>query len=335
MIEVSCAIIRNEEQKVLVVQRGEKSDHPFKWEFPGGKLNNDESAEDSIIREISEELDMSIIVIDELSPAEYDYGHKQIRLIPFVCDTLREKPVLNEHAAYRWVLPSELADIDLCEADMVVASEYCRHACPIQQTMVDAKDESAMPAPVADTVTDDELKAMIYRMMGSTEVDWIATSAASNPLLFRKLLEFTDETDTRLVFRASWALTKVCEKRPELFSDLLPAVVEKLISTDNGSAERSFLKILQLTGTKALDEGVLGRLADHCFTQLRSRTSAIAVKAYSMDVLYEISSRYPDLTHELAGVIGLLPDDVPAGIKAKSRALLKKLMDPAPPGRKN
>jgi len=38
MISVTCAVIRNEDNEVLVVQRGEKTDHPFKWEFPGGKL---------------------------------------------------------------------------------------------------------------------------------------------------------------------------------------------------------------------------------------------------------------------------------------------------------
>ncbi len=41
MINVTCAIIRNEDDEVLVVQRGEATDHPFKWEFPGGKVNRE------------------------------------------------------------------------------------------------------------------------------------------------------------------------------------------------------------------------------------------------------------------------------------------------------
>ncbi|MBP1666519.1 MAG: mismatch repair protein MutT, partial [Bacteroidetes bacterium] len=55
MIDVTCAIIRNEENELLIVQRGEQSDHPYKWEFPGGKINEDESDEECIIREIKEE----------------------------------------------------------------------------------------------------------------------------------------------------------------------------------------------------------------------------------------------------------------------------------------
>ena len=56
MIDVTCAIIRNEDNEVLIVRRGEKTDHPFKWEFPGGKIIHDESNEECVIREISEEL---------------------------------------------------------------------------------------------------------------------------------------------------------------------------------------------------------------------------------------------------------------------------------------
>jgi 8-oxo-dGTP diphosphatase len=332
MIDVSCAIIRNEDQEVLVVQRGKDSDHPLKWEFPGGKLNKGESAEDSVIREVSEELDMLIVVVEALNPVEYDYGHKQIKLFPFVCDTLRDKPVLHEHAAFRWVFPSDLIGIDLCEADMIIASVFLGVTAQQVQSQVTKNSSSLEATGDAEIVTDDELKAMIHRAMGVSEVGWIATSAASNPVLFMKLLEFSGDNDSRLAFRSSWALTKVCEKRPELFSDLLPAVVEKLINTKNGSVERSFLKIFQLVGTTSLDEDDVGRLTDHCFSLLRSRTSAIAVKSYSMDVLYEISRRYPGLTHELAGIMGLFPDDVPAGIKAKSRAMLKKLMDSAGSG---
>ena len=56
MIRVTCAIIRNEENEVLVVQRGENSLHPLKWEFPGGKIDAGETEEESVIREIKEEL---------------------------------------------------------------------------------------------------------------------------------------------------------------------------------------------------------------------------------------------------------------------------------------
>ena len=80
MIIVTCAIIRNEENEILVVQRGEATDHPFKWEFPGGKLAPEETEEECIIREVNEELSMEIVICGKLQEVDHDYGHKQIDL---------------------------------------------------------------------------------------------------------------------------------------------------------------------------------------------------------------------------------------------------------------
>ncbi|MCU0456482.1 MAG: NUDIX domain-containing protein, partial [Bacteroidales bacterium] len=63
MIRVTCAVIRNEDNEVLVVQRGEKTDHPFKWEFPGGKVDNKESDEDCLNREIKQELSRNLVIV--------------------------------------------------------------------------------------------------------------------------------------------------------------------------------------------------------------------------------------------------------------------------------
>ncbi len=67
MINVTCAIIRNEDEEILVVQRAERTDHPFKWEFPGGKIKTGETEEECIIREVTEELSMEVVIIARLS----------------------------------------------------------------------------------------------------------------------------------------------------------------------------------------------------------------------------------------------------------------------------
>jgi len=325
MTEVSCAVIRNEELDVLVVQRGVKSDHPLKWEFPGGKVDQGESPEDSVIREVLEELGMKIIIAGTLQPVEYDYGIKQIRLIPFICDTLMEKPVLHEHAAYRWVNPDQLREIDFVEADIAVAMNYLTLSVRSTGTGSFVAEVPVERHPDAEVVSDDELKGMVTGLSGVGEIEWIAASASANSLLLRKLLDFSEGGDTRVVFRSSWALTKVCESSPDLLIPYLPEIVEKLIITGNESAERSFLKILQLTGTGSLDDKITGRLVDHCFNLLRSRESAIAVKVYSMDVLVDVVQRFPEVTSELVAVLGMMPGDVPAGIISKRRAVLRKL----------
>ena len=116
MIDVCCAIILNE-SKILAVQRGPESSHPWKWEFPGGKINASETAEESIIREIEEELTVRIEVLNQLVPVEFDYGSKQIRLIPFVCKITSGEIILTEHLDQRWLNFDECITLDWSGAD--------------------------------------------------------------------------------------------------------------------------------------------------------------------------------------------------------------------------
>ncbi len=116
MIEVSCAIIIKD-SKILAVQRGPESSHPWKWEFPGGKIHSDETAAQCIIREIDEELQLRIEVLDQLEYIEFDYGTKQIQLIPFICKIISGVIVLTEHAAKCWFDLDQWQTIDWSGAD--------------------------------------------------------------------------------------------------------------------------------------------------------------------------------------------------------------------------
>ncbi len=240
MIRVTCAVIRNEDEEVLVVQRGELTDHPFKWEFPGGKLAKDESEEECIIREIKEELSLEVVICGRLTEVKHDYGNKKILLIPFICDTLDELPFLSEHISYKWAEANELRSIDFCEADVFVAENYLSGIETDNELRTAQADQ---PASSDDT----GLQDMIGRMMSTKEAEWIATSAIDNPAIFRKLLEYSYSSDKRLAFHASWTLTKVCDKYPELIYPYLPKIIESLHKLDNESAKRSFLRIISLT----------------------------------------------------------------------------------------
>jgi len=320
MINVTCAIIRNEDDEVLIVQRGEATDHPFKWEFPGGKVNKGESEEDCIIREIKEELSIDIVICSRLDSVEHNYGHKQIRLIPFICDTLDDLPFLSEHIAFEWVGVDKLKSIDFSEADIIVAENYIKYA---------SVSAEVKQAPPPDTVltseVDSDLQAMVNSMISMKEADWIATSAIENPAIFNKLLEYSFSDDKKLAFRASWTLTKVCDKFPEMIYPFLPGIIESLDKIDNESAQRSFLRIISLGTIDNLSVKHHGILAEHCFGALKSGFSAIAIKAYSMEVLYKLVLIYPELHNELSATINLIDAEGSAGILARGRMILKKL----------
>jgi 8-oxo-dGTP diphosphatase len=116
MIEVCCAIIL-EGAKILAVQRGPESSHPWKWEFPGGKIIKEETPEECIIREIEEELTIKVFVINKLLTIDFDYGPKQIRLIPFTCKIISGEIYLTEHTAQQWFVFDEWKEIDWSGAD--------------------------------------------------------------------------------------------------------------------------------------------------------------------------------------------------------------------------
>ena len=119
MIQVACAIIIDR-KKILIAQNNESSDHPFQWEFPGGKVKTGETEKECIVREIEEELNLTVEVVEALTPVEYDYEIKAIRLIPFVCSLVSGEMKLNDHRAVKWMTIDELGELDLAEADKVL-----------------------------------------------------------------------------------------------------------------------------------------------------------------------------------------------------------------------
>jgi 8-oxo-dGTP diphosphatase len=123
MLYVTCAIIEHHE-KVLICQRSASMKLPFKWEFPGGKIESGESKEDCLKREIKEELGLSIEIVSTLKAVKYHYPEFSICLYPFVCRLNGGKLLLAEHAQAIWVTKEELPNYDWAEADIPIVHEY-------------------------------------------------------------------------------------------------------------------------------------------------------------------------------------------------------------------
>jgi len=109
---------------VLVTQRSALMPLPLKWEFPGGKIEENETAEECLIREIKEELNIKIEITGSLSPNDYQYPDKLIRLIPFICRQKDGEIVLKEHTDYKWLGVKDLLGLDWAEADVPIVKRY-------------------------------------------------------------------------------------------------------------------------------------------------------------------------------------------------------------------
>ena len=157
------------------------------------------------------------------------------------------------------------------------------------------------------------------------EAEWIAVSAVENPAILRKLIDYCFLADRKLSFRASWTLTKACDRFPEIIYPYMQRLLEGLRTIENESTRRSFLRIMSLSEISRLSQKDHGILADHCFKALNSQFSSVAVKAYSMEILYKLTRIYPDLAHELTTTIKMLQGEGTGGIISRGRIILKKL----------
>ncbi len=114
--------------RILLTQRGAHPHHPFQWEFPGGKLQPGESEEQCILREIEEELELRVEIAEKLVPCVFDYGFKQIELIPFICIIRNGTLKLTEHITYSWTDWEEIGTLNISEADklLLADNQNCR-----------------------------------------------------------------------------------------------------------------------------------------------------------------------------------------------------------------
>ncbi|AMC94327.1 DNA mismatch repair protein MutT [Erysipelothrix larvae] len=115
---VAAAVVEN--HKVLITQRS-FGEFAGLWEFPGGKIEQGESHQDALIREISEELAFDIHPETLLITVTYQYPSFHLTMHVYVCSRVNGMPTLREHSAMKWVTVSQLSLIDWLPADIEVA----------------------------------------------------------------------------------------------------------------------------------------------------------------------------------------------------------------------
>jgi 8-oxo-dGTP diphosphatase len=123
-IEVVAAVIVDK-GKVLCVQRGPAKYEYIskKWEFPGGKVEIDESNIEALQREIKEELHVDITVKDFLITVDHEYPDFELVMHSFICSTNSTKLTLTEHINFEWLEKSALKSLDWAEADVPIVEK--------------------------------------------------------------------------------------------------------------------------------------------------------------------------------------------------------------------
>lgn len=117
-IEVVAAIIQKE-HKIFATQRG-YGDFKDWWEFPGGKIEPGENAEEALVREIEEELSTVISVDRFLHTVEWDYPQFHLTMHCYVCSLVTEALHLNEHEAACWLGKEDIYSVKWLPADEIL-----------------------------------------------------------------------------------------------------------------------------------------------------------------------------------------------------------------------
>ena len=120
ILHVTAAVFRNNDQ-VLIARRSPDQPQGGKWEFPGGKIREGESPEACIVREISEELGVSIDPPEFFMESRHRRTDGELRLHVFFAHSPDPHFQLRVHDRILWIKPKELLALDLLEADIAVA----------------------------------------------------------------------------------------------------------------------------------------------------------------------------------------------------------------------
>ncbi len=124
MIDVVAAVIQNDEGKILIAQRNLQKAQGGLWEFPGGKIESNETKEEAIVREIKEEMDIEIKVIGYIAQKIYNYPNKDINLIAMECKHVSGNIKLIEHEDIKWVNKNDLTKFNFAPADEFILKYF-------------------------------------------------------------------------------------------------------------------------------------------------------------------------------------------------------------------
>lgn len=168
-----------------------------------------------------------------------------------------------------------------------------------------------------------DIRAEILKEHSKLQSQKIAKWVCTDEKRFAQLVDLFLNDEYRVVQRASWIVTLVNDRYPEVVLPYLPEIVNRMAEPGlHVAVRRNVVRMLQFI---EIPKALQGQVMNTCFEMLADPKESIAVRCFSMTVLDNLSKTYPEMRQELTAIIeGQLEQEASAGFKARARKILKR-----------
>ncbi|MDP2235959.1 MAG: hypothetical protein Q8J88_05965 [Bacteroidales bacterium] len=167
-----------------------------------------------------------------------------------------------------------------------------------------------------------ELLVLLRQPLSKQHILMIASLVEKRPDLLQYVFEVIRSKNQKDAMRASWLLSHLWDRSPQLLRPFQHELTELLFQTDSDSVRRNILRILD---GMPVNESDMGNLIDVCMQWMLSENHAIAVRCNAMQILFRICQVEPDLSGEVKACILALNDYGSAGFKSRTNKIVKQL----------
>jgi len=165
-----------------------------------------------------------------------------------------------------------------------------------------------------------ELRDLILKEYSKTHSVFVAEVLEQNPSLIPEFLDIIYLEEEPISRRAAWSLRILFDASPNSLSSFIDDLISHLESIQSSPILRSFIAIISKT---TIHEKWYGFLIQYTSEMILDRKTEIAVKAFSMDIFYQIAKTEPDLFYELEQMIDHIYPESSRGIQNKCRNMVK------------